>query len=549
MLKNLQCNISNTFTGPEIRVSLGDYVNITVINQLEDELTTLHWHGMTQEGTSYCDGPPGYNQCLIGDNDIEDEMDHDIVDYTRLSYLFKPQSSGTFWYHGHYDEQTVDGAYGAFIVEDSVGIKNAYIQNGVRYDAETTLLLSDFYNQEAAGMIPWYLSPASGGNEPMPEAIIVNNLLHNKLIVNINKKDKLRVRIINAAPFSMFDVSVDGMPLTVIEMDGVPTKPFSLSYVPVNAAQRVSFILDWSRLPTSMKNSPSVIIRVKAYSTMYPIYDPTLPNNGLFATASRRAYNVEWNGRFLFNELKTTNNGNPNYNTVIPPESSAKPPSDSNLLQAKPLFNDPVPAPDLNMNYLIEFYEDNYNVNRPHINGFSNPGPSTEELSNPVLYQYMSNGGGPLKEKVLPVGAWIEGDGITPFVLPFNRTVDVFLNNTDGGGHPVHLHGHSFWIMKTSQYDSGHAVRRDIVTVPPQGWAIIRFVSNNPGVWLMHCHIDWHLRAGFAATIIEAPSKLKGTIGSVPYEHKSKCAPFVSTLTSKKSSSAKQACIQQCTDS
>jgi laccase len=40
-------------------------------------------------------------------------------------------------------------------------------------------------------------------------------------------------------------------------------------------------------------------------------------------------------------------------------------------------------------------------------------------------------------------------------------------------------------------------VLRDVISVPAEGWAKIRFVADNPGVWLLHCHMDWHVRAGF----------------------------------------------------
>lgn len=38
-----------------------------------------------------------------------------------------------------------------------------------------------------------------------------------------------------------------------------------------------------------------------------------------------------------------------------------------------------------------------------------------------------------------------------------------------------------------------------------------RFVADNPGVWAFHCHIDWHLSAGFFATMVEAPIELQKT--------------------------------------
>lgn len=53
--------------------------------------------------------------------------------------------------------------------------------------------------------------------------------------------------------------------------------------------------------------------------------------------------------------------------------------------------------------------------------------------------------------------------------------------------------------------DAGQILRRlngapvkDTVTVPDGGYTIIRFVANNPGFWLFHCHIDFHVEVGMA---------------------------------------------------
>jgi hypothetical protein len=93
--------------------------------------------------------------------------------------------------------------------------------------------------------------------------------------------------------------------------------------------------------------------------------------------------------------------------------------------------------------------------------------------------------------------------------------VDVLVNNTDGGEHPMHLHGHNFWVIATSDYPEaediygGYYLKRDIVSVPAKGWAKFRFVAKNPGVWSLHCHIDWHMALGLFANIIEAPDQLR----------------------------------------
>jgi FtsP/CotA-like multicopper oxidase with cupredoxin domain len=112
----------------------------------------------------------------------------------------------------------------------------------------------------------------------------------------------------------------------------------------------------------------------------------------------------------------------------------------------------------------------------------------------------------------------------------------MLVNNTDGGEHPWHLHGYDFWVVATSaapeleQTYAPHYVRRDVVSVPGFGWAKLRFVADNPGIWVMHCHIgangallwrpassqltasaahaDIHMHAGMVGTFIVAPSEI-----------------------------------------
>ena len=56
---------------------------------------------------------------------------------------------------------------------------------------------------------------------------------------------------------------------------------------------------------------------------------------------------------------------------------------------------------------------------------------------------------------------------------------------------------------------------------------LLAFVYDNPGVWIFHFHIDWHLLdASIAAYVIEALSKLKGTIGNIPADVKALCPAF-----------------------
>ena len=69
----------------------------------------------------------------------------------------------------------------------------------------------------------------------------------------------------------------------------------------------------------------------------------------------------------------------------------------------------------------------------------------------------------------------IQGSGKDPFVIPYGSVVEVFINNTDGGEHPFHWHGHNFWVVATSDYPNAETLYansyllRDVVSVPPLG--------------------------------------------------------------------------------
>ena len=54
---------------------------------------------------------------------------------------------------------------------------------------------------------------------------------------------------------------------------------------------------------------------------------------------------------------------------------------------------------------------------------------------------------------------------------------------------------------KSQPYNLKRASLRDTVQIPSRGYAVLRFRADNPGVWLFHCHILWHLATGMAMLI------------------------------------------------
>jgi FtsP/CotA-like multicopper oxidase with cupredoxin domain len=87
--------------------------------------------------------------------------------------------------------------------------------------------------------------------------------------------------------------------------------------------------------------------------------------------------------------------------------------------------------------------------------------------------------------------------------------------------HPIHLHGHDFYVLAQeagqtwagdiSGLKKDNPPRRDTATLPAQGYLVLAFESDNPGVWLMHCHIPFHVSAGLGVQFLERESEIAST--------------------------------------
>lgn len=109
-LNRFLITVNNSFPAPPIYVPLGNDVRIVIINEVFDDATAIHWHGMTLVNASWTDGSPNITQCAI----TNVEGNNTLVD------IFIPETAGSFFYHGHYHSQLVDGI-NCYI--------NIYIQN------------------------------------------------------------------------------------------------------------------------------------------------------------------------------------------------------------------------------------------------------------------------------------------------------------------------------------------------------------------------------------------------------------------------------------
>lgn len=271
-----------------------------------------------------------------------------------------------------------------------------------------------------------------------------------------------------------FLFSVDGHNLTVIEADGMLTEPLLVDSLQIFPGQRYSVILNadqpvanyWIRALPSISNASfegginSAILRYQGA----PAADPTTN------TSSNVMAMLETNLHALINP------GAPG----IPEYGKA----------------------DINVKLIANNSGDIF-----YVNGVFYKPPTV-----PVLLQILSGAQSALD--LMPIGSVI--------TLEPNKVVELTVATFGvGGPHPIHLHGHTFNVIQsagnTSFFNYENPVWRDVSAGIQGQQTVIRFVTDNPGAWFLHCHIDWHLEAGFGVVMAEDPSGVSSHIGKVPY--------------------------------
>jgi FtsP/CotA-like multicopper oxidase with cupredoxin domain len=97
-------------------------------------------------------------------------------------------------------------------------------------------------------------------------------------------------------------------------------------------------------------------------------------------------------------------------------------------------------------------------------------------------------------------GMSMTGDGragMAPLVtLQLGRSYLLTIRNDTAWWHPMHLHGHSFRVLRRNGAAVPHREWADTVLVPPRETVDVAFVADNPGDWMLHCHVTDHQVSG-----------------------------------------------------
>jgi FtsP/CotA-like multicopper oxidase with cupredoxin domain len=97
-------------------------------------------------------------------------------------------------------------------------------------------------------------------------------------------------------------------------------------------------------------------------------------------------------------------------------------------------------------------------------------------------------------------GMSMTGDGqagMPPLLtLKRGRSALLTLRNDTAWWHPMHLHGHSFRVLRRNGVAVPHREWGDTVLLPPKETIDVAFVADNPGDWMLHCHVADHQMSG-----------------------------------------------------
>ncbi|EDN91778.1 hypothetical protein SS1G_07638 [Sclerotinia sclerotiorum 1980 UF-70] len=240
--------INSQFPGPMIECNEGDTLIINVDNQGVNA-TSIHFHGIFQNGTNHMDGTTGITQCPIAPGH-------------KFRYEFNVTGqSGTYYYHGHQAVQIADGVYGPLVIHS----KKEKTLQPISYATDRVVMLQDYYHELSSGLLIENLQPGSESS-PIPDGALINglnsrdcSLLPHRTCDNsttslpsfdLIEDSNHRLRFINTGAFAWFQVSLDEHEFAITEVDGTDIMPSYETRMMIGPAQRYSMILNTNQVST-----------------------------------------------------------------------------------------------------------------------------------------------------------------------------------------------------------------------------------------------------------------------------------------------------------
>ncbi|KAH8790649.1 Cupredoxin [Hyaloscypha finlandica] len=463
--------INGQLPGPLIEANWGDTIQVTIHNNISgpEDGTAFHWHGIRQNGSPWMDGIPGVQQCPIPSG-------------KSFTYTFTADLYGTSWYHSHYSAQYADGLFGPLIIH---GPKT------VEYDIDKgPIILSDYFHatsltleELAVGTDESTVVPFSnnnlinGRNSFNCSRIAANDTTPCESNVGVSKfrftpGKKHRLRLINAGGDGQQKFSIDGHNMTIIAIDFVPIKPYDAQVVTVGIGQRVDVIVK------GLDTTGAFTMR-SVLASCSDDYQPLATAIFYYSHKVLVSNSTAWPA--LKDSLADCGNDDISLSVPWYPITPTEPTVTQEMVIGL--------TQNETGHYLWTINNSSFRANYNH----------------PVLL--LSNKGN---------NSYPDSPEWNVYNFGNNASIRIVLVNPGFAVHPMHMHGHNFFILAAGpgEWDGStiinplNPIRRDTLLIPAYSYTVIQFEADNPGAWPFHCHIAAHVAGGLYVTILERPDEI-----------------------------------------
>lgn len=254
--------INGQLPAPLLRWREGDEITLRVTNRL-DESTSIHWHGLLVP--FQMDGVPGVSYPGIAPG-------------TTFTYRFLVKQAGTYWYHSHSGLQEQSGHYGPIIItpkgNDPVAYDREYVmvlsdwtfadpslvfaklkKMGDAYNFQQRTLGGLFNDAREDGLGEALSRRAMWGRMRMSPTDLadVTGATYSYLVNGHGSQDnwtglfrpgeRVRLRIINAAAMTIFNVRIPDLPMTVVQSDGLDVQPVDTDEFQIGPAETYDIVV------------------------------------------------------------------------------------------------------------------------------------------------------------------------------------------------------------------------------------------------------------------------------------------------------------------
>ena len=470
-------------------------------------------HGVRQLRSGWSDGPSFITQCPIRPGQ-------------SYAYDFRIVGQrGTLWWHAHFSWLRAT-LYGPLVILPPRGVPYPF----PKPHAEVPLMLGEWFNADPEAVIKQALQ--TGGGPNVSDAYTFNGLpgpTYNCSGGGAGDTFKLRVkpgktyllRLVNAALNDELFFAVANHTLTVVQADASYVKPFTADTLVISPGQTMDVLLT-AAAATAPSSTAAYAIAVAPYTNTVGTFDNTtaiavLEYYGAPPQSAAALRNLPLPALPLYNDTGAVANFSAKFRSLASAQYPALVPRtvDRRFFFAVGLGADPCQS---RVNGTCQ--GPNGTRFAATMNNVSFTMPKTSLLQAHYQRRYSgvltANFPGvpptPFNYTGTPPNNTFVTHGTRVVPLSFNTTVEVVLQDTSILGaesHPLHLHGYDFFVVgqgfgnydagnDTAKYNLVDPVQRNTISVPTAGWVAIRFVADNPGVWIMHCHLDVHLSWGLA---------------------------------------------------